>query len=472
MTIPTPRPYQIEAQQALRGFVQRGVRRIVLQCPTGGGKTIIAAFLIRSAVAKRKRVLFGAPRKELVNQCSNKLDLLGIHHGIVMSRHSRCLPSLPVQVASIPTLVRRLDNRSWDFDLIIMDECHRSLAATHMKILEAFPKAVVIGLTATPERSDGRGLGEFYQAMVQASTVQKLTELGNLVPSRVWAPSRPDLTGVRIARGDYDETDLAELMNRPDLVGNIPRHWKELAANRTTVAFAVNIRHSIHIRDSFRAAGVRAEHLDGTTPDRERDTILERLASGDIQVVSNVGILTEGWDCPLASCCILARPTMSTGLYQQMVGRVLRPSSGKPDAIILDHAGCVHEHGMPDEDRQYSLEGSKRKRKKPGQRNTPRAQTCEKCFAAFPMGTRKCPGCGWSVYVAARPNPTIDDRARLKEISQVQAREKRNLRVRKDLERYQQIAASKGYKSGWIFHRMKHQYGAKLTKQIMGSQAA
>ncbi len=471
------RPYQTEALLETRATLTRlradeKPMRAILHAPTGAGKTVISSAIIQSAIQKNRRVIFLAHRKELITQCSGKLDDLGVPHGIIMGAHPRSLPHLPVQVASIQTLVGRIKKKPMQADLIIIDECHRATSKSYQDVVNRFPGATVLGLTATPERSDGRGLGEIFEEIIPVSTVRALIDQGYLVPARVFAPVKPNLDGLRIVRGDYDETEMASLMDQADLVRDVVAHWQKLAAGRTTVAFAVNIRHSKHIRDSFRADGVSAEHLDGKTPDRERDAILARLASGETQVVSNVGILTEGWDLPRASCCILARPTMSTGLYQQMVGRVLRPFAGKNDALILDHAGCVHEHGLPDEPRQYSLEGVKRRRRKAGQARVLRVQTCEKCFKVFPVGLAVCDGCGWKVYVARRPPPRTDVTGQLTEVRPGSVKPSTAGRMHKELARLHAVAKSKGYKSGWVYHRMKYKYGEQLTKQVMGGRAA
>jgi superfamily II DNA or RNA helicase len=223
-------------------------------------------------------------------------------------------------------------------DLVVVDEAHHVLAQSYKRILEIYPRAIVLGLTATPCRGDGRGLGNAFDVLIEAASVGDLVEQKYLVPTVVYAPVRPDLTGIQVKRGDYVEEQLAARMNTAQLVGDIVEHWHRLAGPRRTVVFATGVGHSRHIRDEFRRAGVLAEHLDGSTPTDERDRILAQLAAGQIDVVTNAMVLTEGWDSPSVSCLVLARPTKSLGLYRQMVGRVLRPAPGKTDALILDHA--------------------------------------------------------------------------------------------------------------------------------------
>src|SRR4029077_3362926 len=229
-------------------------------------------------------------------------------------------------------------------------------AMTWRKIIESYPDAVLLGTTATPCRGDGRGLGGIFEVMIQCPQVTPLIEQGYLVKSRVDAPVNPDLKGVRTVAGDYVEDQLAERMDRAKLIGDMVTHWHKYGERRKTVCFAVNVAHSIHLRDEFIKSGVRCEHIDGSTPKLERDATLERLASGEIELVTNCMVLTEGWDMPEVGCCILARPTKKMGLYRQMIGRVLRPAEGKHDAIVLDHSGAVFQHGFAEDPVEWTLD--------------------------------------------------------------------------------------------------------------------
>lgn len=466
------RAYQSEAIEETWTHIQAGSRRIIVKAPCGAGKTVISSFMIKTSIANNHPVLFLAHRRELIDQSSNKLDGLGIFHGVIMANHPRRAPALPVQVASIQTLVRRLDpDKRPPAKLIVVDEAHLSLAPSYLKILEHYPEAVVIGLTATPKRADGRGLGEIYDKIVHVSTIKKLTAEGYLVPSRVWAPSRPNLDAIKISKGDYDEKDLDKLINRADLVGDIVKHWKNLAGNRQTVVFAVNIAHSKAIRDSFLAAGIKADHVDGTTPADERAKILSDLASGAIQVVSNVGVLTEGWDCPPVSCCVLARPTMSENLFLQMVGRVLRLFEGnatiakKLFAMILDHAGCVFEHGLPDADREYSLDG-KPKRKKKEKDKAIKVLMCKVCFATFEPGNTECPQCGEQLPKPKKSEMKTDDEGSLEEITDINPNSIVTMRAIQHYQRLKKTAEAKDYKRAWVWIKMKQSFPPNVVKAV------
>ena len=395
------RDYQLDVVRGVESEIAAGRRRLCLVAPTGSGKTVIAAALIAKARDRGERILFIAHRRELIEQASRKLHDAGIDHGLIQAGFP-ARSGERVQVASIQTLhARAVRTRKIDVpaaNLVIIDECHHVRASSYMKLVDAYPNAVVLGLTATPCRTDGRGLGNVFEALVECPSVAQLTPK-YLVPAKIYAPAWPDLKGVRVERGDYVETQLAERMNTAKLVGDIVSHWHRLGQGRQTVVFAVNVSHSVHVRDEFRRSGVLAEHIDGTTPLEERKRILTGLATGKVDIVCNCAVLTEGWDRPEASCLVLARPTKSLGLYRQMVGRVLRPAVGKTDALILDHSGAVFMHGFPDDEIVWALHEDRRAENTShsarGQHShAPALTTCPECCAVRFEG-KPCPACGW-----------------------------------------------------------------------------
>jgi DNA repair protein RadD len=357
------RPYQVEVIGEVPQVVAAGYRRVIVVAPTGSGKTIISAQIIKGAVAVGKRVLVLAHTREIIRQTSLKLFGHGIEHGIIQAGLV-ANPEGAVQVASIQTLwtrAMRLDRMPMPpADLLIIDEAHHCPAQTYRKIIAEYPKAVLLGMTATPCRGDGRGLGGVFDAIVECPQVAELIAQKYLVRTRVYAPVDPDLRGVETRHGDYVESRLAGRMDRADLVGDIVTHWHKYGERRKTVCFAVSVAHSVHIRNEFIKSGVRAEHVDGSTPKTERDATLARLASGETELVTNCMVLTEGWDLPAVSCCILARPTKKMGLYRQMIGRVLRPAEGKSNAVVLDHSGAVFRHGFVEDPVEWTLSREKR----------------------------------------------------------------------------------------------------------------
>lgn len=310
------RPYQEAAIEGIRAKVREGKKRVVLVAPTGSGKTTIAASIIESAIAKGSRCLFLTHRKELIEQASARLDSIGIDHGVIQASHKRARPWCSVHVASVATLVRRLGNRP-DVQLIIVDEAHHAMSESWIKVLAAYPKAAVIGLTATPWRLDGKGLKGIFEDVVVVAQAHELVPEYLMAP-RIFAPDKPNLSKVHTTAGDYDVGELEEVMAQTTLVGNVVEHWQKLAGGARSLVFAVTVRHSLALRDRFREAGVAAEHLDATSHPDDRAAILARLKSGETRVVTNCQILTEGFDLPELGCVSLARPTQSSVLFLQM----------------------------------------------------------------------------------------------------------------------------------------------------------
>lgn len=422
------RPYQhagiTDLRAALRDIGTNGqVGRIILCAATGSGKTVIAAHLIELALGKGASILFLCHRRELIFQCSGKLSENGIDHGLILAGEQRS-PASRVQIASKDTLYSRAIRRKRMLlppaRLVIVDECHRSMAPTFLDIIKSYPDAVILGLTATPARKNGKALGEFWQKIVNVSSYRELVEVGALVPTRVYAPEQPDLRGMKITGGDYNERQLQERMNKAKLIGSIFHTWDALAKDRPTVIFASGVSHSLHIQKVFQEEGVRCKHIDGKTDMELRREILEELHTGAIDVLTNVGVCTEGWDEPRVSCVVLARPTKSLVLWRQMSGRAMRPFPGKDDCLVIDHAGCVFEHGFPDEDIDWDLEtkGKKEREKSKAERQD-RITICVECKFVY-REQPKCPNCG-EERPARKPRAVKIVKGRLAEVRRSQA---------------------------------------------------
>ena len=463
---PFLRPYQRKVIDRVNAQVADGHRRLCVVAPTGSGKTVVAAVLIAEAVARSERVVFVAHRRELIEQTSRKLHAVGVDHGIIQAGYP-VRPGVSVQVASIQTLhARALRSAKIELppaDLLFVDEAHHVRARTYAGLIEAYPDAVVIGLTATPCRGDGRGLGNIFQALVECPSVAKLTRDGYLVPVRIFAPVRPNLSGIRVERGDYVESQLVTRMNTDRLVGDIIEHWHRLGEGRRTVVFTVNVAHSLHIRNEFRRSGVLAEHIDGGTPIEERKAILAGFAAGNVDVVCNCAVLTEGWDRPEASCLIMARPTKSLGLYRQMVGRILRPAPGKIDAVILDHSGAVFEHGFPDDEVVWTLHKDRRAENPThaarGHHHAPALTTCPECSAVRLEGW-PCILCGWHPIRKPRPVEVAD--GELGEVGRERAASAPQYGPPERERFHRQLAAiarQRAYKSGWVAHKYREKFG-------------
>lgn len=461
------RDYQTEGLEGLRSEIRAGARRVIYWLPTGGGKTTVASAMIGGSVARGRRALFLAHRRELIVQAADRLVDEGLDVGIVMGNHPRANPQAPVQVASVQTLARRKDHPP--AQLIVVDECHRTLGASYLRLLEeVYPEAHVVGLSATPYRTDGRGLGDYYQGLVRGPTVRQLTDRGFLVPLEIFAPPIEAMLGRKASRsGDYTARDL-EKMNKPALVGDVVGHWLRLGEWRPTVVFACSVEHSQHLAQQFEARGVPARHLDGRTPAAERDQILQDLQAGTIRLVVNCGVLTEGWDQPSVSCAVVARPTLSLGLWRQMAGRILRPAPGKKDALLLDHGGCTRIHGHVYLEEEVDLKGVRAGAQGPKKKGPTVAQ-CSSCYGVMAGRPDACPYCG--ARMQQQKVREIEHRTgHLEKVAEdarpLIARPRRDRAMAKARELVK-TAQIKGYKPGWVRHRLRAIYGQEYAQGLL-----
>lgn len=355
------RDYQEDNLNEIRHSYAKGNKRVLYQAATGSGKTVVASMVAKMAVKRGNRVMPVAHRRELIIQFAEKLRAMELNVGIVMAGEELKI-NREIQVGSIQTLWRRyLKERKIHLhapDLIIIDEAHRSLSNTYLKLMEAFPDAWVLGLTATPVRTDGRGLGHIYEDMIRSPSVAELTSMGHLVPVIPYGGSIGDLSGIKSVAGDYNKKELEARMNLPKLVGDCVQNWLKHAQGRPTLTFASGVKHSIALEEAYNAVGIKAVHVDANTHKEDRDAVLGRLISGEIQILTNCMVYTEGTDCPIISCIQDASPTKAISGYLQKVGRGMRPheESGKKDCIYLDHSGATVRHGYVEEPIPWTLD--------------------------------------------------------------------------------------------------------------------
>lgn len=364
------RDYQAEICNAIsRHWETHPNERLLLQCPTGAGKTeIFCEMICRFQQKFPGQVVCVAHRRELIQQMVERLARRGVEAAPLFGG-TTVDADHPVICASIQTMVSSgaaspPPNRPQNVGLLIIDEAHHvSEGSQYDRLLQWYPNAFVLGVTATPCRLDGKGLDYAFDRLIVGPTVEKLISQGYLSQYRYYVGLRPQLDRVKVVAGDYQLNDLAKAVTTHELLGDLLQNWlRHTNGKQSTVTFAVNIEHSLRIKQMYCEHGIPCEHIDGSTDARERERILDAFRAKEILVLTNVGIVTEGFDMPTIEVVQLARPTKSLSLYLQMVGRGLRPAAGKSHAIILDHAGCYLEHGLPDEPHFWTLAGVEKRR--------------------------------------------------------------------------------------------------------------
>lgn len=392
------RPYQEVAVARLRAAFRAGHRAPLLVSPTGSGKTLIFCFIAAQASAKGLRTLVLVHRRELVAQTSRALDSYGVDHDVLGGM-------LLTRVATVQAYVRRMSRWSWRPDLIVVDEAHHATSGSSWgAVLGEYPDARVLGCTATPERLDGTGLGVgaggYFDALVLGPTVAELVTDGYLSRPVVFAPPGGfDPSGVARRGGDWAVGAIEAAMDRPVITGDAVDHYAKHVGGAPAIAFCASIKHAAHVAERFRAAGYRADSIDGKLDDASRRQRIEDLGAGRLQVLTSCEIVSEGTDIPVVAAAILLRPTLSLGLHLQQVGRALRVYPGKAQAVILDHVGNSLRHGLPDDAREWTLDG--RKRKPADADGKYPVRQCEQCYFVHQPAPR-CPQCGYLYPVVER----------------------------------------------------------------------
>ena len=449
------RQYQTKSLTMIRTHYAKKQKKVMLHLATGGGKTVIFCEVLKGVNKKNKFGIIVVRGRKLVDQASKRLDREGVQHGVMMAGHPKYNPKFKIQVCSIDTLrSRSLRPKA---DLIVIDEAHLATSKSYMDFLSDYPEAYILAVTATPYTD--KPLRHLAEVVVKPIGIQDLIDQGHLVGPRYFAPNLPDLSGVKTqttSEGkDYNQKQLSEVMEQADLVGDIATHWLELAKGRPTIAFCVSVVHSKKLTEYLNSRGIRAEHVDANSSDKEREEVIGRLENGSIDIICNVGILCLGVDIPCVSCIVMARPTKSAILYIQQGGRGTRPFKDKKDFIILDHAGNVFRHGFLTDEKEANLEG-KDKTKKIDSEVSPKQ--CQVCFAVFKEAV--CPCCGNANESKIRQWVVAD--GNLKELKPEDLDP-----VKLFINDMKRIRKEKGYKLGWVYFQVKDKFGDKIADQYL-----
>jgi len=445
------RSYQTKAISDLRdSFSKKGKKSPLLVMPTGAGKTVVFAEISKSLAQNNKNVLILVHRKELIDQASKKLKAIKVNHGIIAAKYKPKKSN--IQIASVQTLVRRLEKKLFEPSWIIIDEAHHAAAGSWQKIISTFSDAYKIGCTATPIRLDGKGLADFFDDLVPGPSIQKLTQDKYLAPYRVFAPPlKLDLDKVKTVAGDYQKKHLEKEIDKVDIIGDAVSQYKKHAHGLPAIAFCISVKHATDVCNKFKDAGYKSAIVHGEMSMEDRNDAIQGLANGKVEILTSVDVISEGTDVPDVSAAILLRPTKSEGLYLQQVGRILRPKEGKT-AIILDHVNSTRTHGFVDDIREWSLNSHKKKTKNNQQALS--VETCKKCFASYkPQPT--CPVCGYQAQ--NRERFIKQEEGELEELKrkEKQETEKQQKRIlissARTMEQLEMVAKMLGYKKGWAY---------------------
>lgn len=458
----TLRPYQETLVADIKAKMRQH-RRVLAVSPTGSGKTVTFAHMAARVAEKGKRITVLVHRDELVEQVSDTLSAFNVAHG-VLARGRRVPPGVRVVVASVFTLVRQIADRPAP-DLLVIDEAHHGTAAsTWGRVMGAYPGAFVLGVTATPYRLSGEGLNQSFDVMVQGPTVRELIDIGALADYRIFAPSSIDTTSMHKRGGDFLRGELAQRADKPSITGDVIGHYKRLADGLPAVAFCVSVEHAMHVANQFRDAGYRAVSIDGGMDRDVRRTVVADFRAGRINVLTSCDLISEGFDMPGIHVGILLRPTMSLGLYLQQVGRVLRTSPGKERALILDHAGNVFRHGLPDDERDWSLDGEAARKRTADDEPLP-LRLCKHCFAVLRVTASACPQCGTPVVVQARKVEQQEGTLEEVEASVLRRERMREQGKAQTLEQLIEVGRRRGFRNavGWA----KHVFDARRRRAVL-----
>ena len=452
------RDYQENLKNKVREEFKK-YKRVILLAPCGSGKTVIASSIIQDSINKRKKVWFIVHRKELLEQAHNTLEQYSINFE-------------NVKIYMVQSLANKLKDITEIPNMIIFDECQHATSRTYMKIIEKFPSAYILGLTATPCRMTGKPLGDIFQSIVSDITAKQLIKKKYLADYDYYAPQiNLNLNNVKIKAGDYEKESLNKEMNKLTIYGDIIKNYKKIANGKKSIIYCHSIEYSKKIEKLFTEHGYSIKHFDGTTPSKERTKIIEDFRNDKVKILTNVDLIGEGFDVPACECVLLLRPTQSLSLYIQQATRCLRPNGNKK-AVIIDYVGNVFRHGLPTDDREWSLKGNVQPYYNENDDGTLKIRVCQNCFSTFKTAP-VCPYCGATYETTAVEIQNMKE-IELKKIKEEKERKRQEImkRTSEKVKNYKKPEECKnfyelvemgkrfGYKPGWaiIQARRLHLY--------------
>ena len=429
-------------------------RKILLYGTMGSGKSEIAAYIAQDAASDGMPVVMVVRGRELVKNLSERLSKYKIDHSIHMAGHYRFDRKKLIQVCSIDTMKARNDYPYHDRQcLVIVDEAHKEYSSLYDK----YQTQYFLGLSGTPFSDMS-----FYDDYVIPIEPYELRDAGFLVPEKIYCPHVIDTSSLKIVAGDFKRDQVEQLVTNGEIVGNVVQDYIDLGEGRPAVCFAVSVEHSKQLKDEFIKRGITSIHCDANSTDEERKKAKEGLEDGSIKVVCNVDIFSVGWDCPIVSCIILARPTWSLIWYLQAIGRVVRSLEGKRDCIILDNAGNVFRHGTPYRPRDISLEKPEKRKKKYEKDESVR--TCLECYAVYESKLIDCPYCG--ARPPQREIKKIEGTLKLYQESALEREERIKREAQGAYHKLLWVARKKNLPKNWIKSEIKKKYGESVMPII------
>lgn len=446
------RDYQKKAIEEITQAHDAGLNRVLLCAPTGAGKSLVFCTLAETWARQGHSVCVVVRGRKLVDQASKRLSKQGLKHGVYMAGHYMYNPIEPIQVASIDTI--RARDKKFHADYIIIDEAHFATSMSFHMFIKDHAESKFLSVTATPYPREG--LGHLCDKYVETVHLQDLIDQGYLVPPVYYGAKEIDLKGIKKSAGDYNSKQLGQKMSESVILGDVVKHWIKYGENRPTLCFAATIEHSLRICSEFTKHGIKCEHLDANSTDEQRQDKIDKLSRGDLNIISNVGILGTGVDIPEVSCIIMARPTQSEMLYIQQAGRGTRLSPGKQDFILLDHAGNIHRHGFLSYKREPVLAP---KDKKETTETEIKISTCESCYHIYETVTpNKCPMCGFQKESAERKPADEKDVELAKLIELTPER-----RMQQVIDKIKEVQKERDYKKAWAYFQVMKKYGYEIA---------
>lgn len=459
-------PFQQKAVDEIRGAYQNKFEAPLFVGPTGSGKTVIFSHIAESAVSRQKKVLILTHRYELLKQTSKALSENRIMHGLINPKFK---PNrlAPIQVASVQALNNRLAEVDRDFDLIIIDEAHHATADSWRDVVSSMPNSKLLGVTATPTRSDGQGLGKrgggLFDTMVMGPQIGELINQGYLKKFKVFGSGNIlDLSGVKKVRGEYHSGQLEEKLNRRSITGNAVHEYGRICPGVPAIVFCISLKHCQEVAAEFCEKGWRFAAIDGKMSEKQRTGLIEGLANGTYDGLCSCELISEGTDIPAVGAAICLRPTMSVVLWLQMCGRAGRLFAGQEFAYILDHANNVFRHGLPDEDRAWTLDSQYiYEPNTGGTESRSKIIQCKNCNALV-MRASHCSHCEVAMIIT-KPLIVIngflteilpEDKEKIERVREAEAGQTDF----KPLSYFQELAVHNNYKMGWAHHRYKAQF--------------